>query len=101
MADEQPIQAEAIPQTLSHLIGLNERYGVLHCCLGLGGQSMLYLWLQLPYILKQQFLDPDAAAPRELQALTSPFYSSLLELTAASYVPRREQSYSKGWCLAE
>jgi hypothetical protein len=29
MADEQPIRAEAIPQTLSHLIQLNERYGVL------------------------------------------------------------------------
>ena len=31
MADEQPIQAEPIPQTLSHLIALNERYGVLLC----------------------------------------------------------------------
>jgi Orsellinic acid/F9775 biosynthesis cluster protein D len=31
IADEQPIRAEAIPQTLSHLIQLNERYGVLIC----------------------------------------------------------------------
>jgi hypothetical protein len=31
MADEQPIQAEPISQILSHLIGLNERYGVLLC----------------------------------------------------------------------
>ncbi|KAH6665588.1 hypothetical protein B0J14DRAFT_606425 [Halenospora varia] len=31
MADKQPIQAEAIPQTLSHLIALNKRYGLLLC----------------------------------------------------------------------
>ena len=31
MADEQLIQAEPIPPTLSHLIQLNERYGVLIC----------------------------------------------------------------------
>jgi hypothetical protein len=31
MADEQPIQAEAIPQILSHLIQPNERYDVSIC----------------------------------------------------------------------
>src|ERR1700692_3452125 len=31
MAAKQPIQAEPIPQTLSHLIASNERYGVLLC----------------------------------------------------------------------
>jgi hypothetical protein len=31
MADEQSIEAEPIPQTLSHLIALNERYSVLLC----------------------------------------------------------------------
>lgn len=31
MADEQPIQEEPIPQTLSHLIALNEHYGMLLC----------------------------------------------------------------------
>ena len=45
---------------------------------------MIYFWLHLPYILKQQFPDPDAAAPRELPALTSLFTSSLPELSAVS-----------------
>lgn len=31
MADEQPIQAKAIPETLSYLIALNERYRVVIC----------------------------------------------------------------------
>jgi hypothetical protein len=31
MEDEQPIQSEAIPQTLSHLIQLNERYNRHPC----------------------------------------------------------------------
>ena len=31
MADEQSDQVKPIPQTLSHLIALNERYGVLLC----------------------------------------------------------------------
>jgi len=31
MANKQPIQAETIPQILSYLIALNERYGLLFC----------------------------------------------------------------------
>jgi hypothetical protein len=43
---------------------------------------VIVLWLQLPYIILTsitRFLSPDAAAPRELQAHTSPIYSSLLD----------------------
>jgi hypothetical protein len=46
--------------------------------------------LQLPYKLKQQFPNSDAAAPHDLQALTSLIYSSLSELSAVNPNPGPE-----------